>query len=66
VSSSSKVTEEKEETVFHTFKEIKIRNEILRKNTYAQFWKQIATTQGRLLPVFDSEKAKMHMSFLEA
>lgn len=41
-------------------------NEILKESTYAQFWKQIATAQGRLLSAFDSEKGKMHMEFLEA
>jgi len=60
------VTKEKEETIFDTFREIKIRNEILNKTTYAQFWKQSATAQGRLLSAFDSEKGKMHMAFLEA
>lgn len=35
VSSSTKVTKEKEEIVFDTFREIKIRNEIIKKNTYA-------------------------------
>lgn len=39
VSSSTKVTKEKEEIVFDTFKEIKIRNGMLKKSTYAQFWK---------------------------
>jgi len=48
------VTEEKEEITFDTFMEIKIRNEILKKSTYAQFWKQGATSQGRLLSAFDS------------
>ena len=66
VSLSSKVTEVKEETIFDTFIEIKIRNEILKNGTYAQFWKQRATPQGILLFAFDSEKGKMHMAFLEA
>ena len=57
------MTGEKEETVFDTFKEIKIRNEIMKKNTYAQFWKQSATAQGKILSTFDSEKIKMHMEF---
>ena len=60
------MTREKEETTFDTFREIKIKNEILKKSTYAQFWKQSATAQGRILSAFDSKKAKMHMAFLEA
>lgn len=66
VSTSTNVTREKEETVFDTFREIKIRNEILKKSTCAQFWKQSATSQGKLLSVFDSKNGKMHMAFLEA
>lgn len=66
VSSSTNVTGEKEEIVFDTFWEIKIRNEILKKNTYAQFWKQNATSQGILISTFDSEEGKMHMAFLGA
>jgi len=60
------VTGEKEEIVFDTSREIEIRNELLKNNTYAQFLKKSATSQGRLLSAFDSEKGKMHMEFLEA
>jgi len=60
------VTKEKEETVFDTFRDIKMRNEMLKKSTYAQFWKKSATAQGKLLSAFNSEKGKMHMAFLEA
>ena len=66
VSTSTNVTGEKEEIVFDTSREIKIRNEMLKKSTYAQFWKQSETSQGSLLAAFDSEKCKIHMAFLEA
>ena len=66
MSSSAKVTKEKEEIVFGTFREIKIRNEMLKKITYVQFWKQSEIAHGRLLSAFDSKKGKMHMEFLQA
>lgn len=39
---------------------------MLKKSTYAQFWKKSATVQGKLLSTFDSDKGKMHTTFLEA
>ena len=65
MSSSTNVTGEKEETIFDTFKEIKIRNEILKKSTYAQFWKHTYTSQHRLLTSFHGEKRRMQMTFLQ-
>jgi len=66
ISTSTNVTREKEETIFYTFREINIKNEMLKKITYAKFWKKSYTSQGRLLSAFDLEKGKMHMAFLEA
>jgi hypothetical protein len=39
---------------------------MLTNNTYAQFWKQMSTTQHILLSAFDIEKGRMHMAFLQA
>lgn len=66
VSTATNVIGEKEETIFYTFREIKIRNEMLQNSTYAQLWKKISTFEGRLLSSFDSKKGKMHMAFIEA
>jgi len=46
--------------------EIKQKNETLKANTYAQFWKQTSTSEHRLLTTFDSEKGRMQMEFLQA
>ena len=62
---SSVVTGEREKTVFDTFREIKLKNEILKNTTYTQFQKQASSSQSRLLSAFDSKKGGMHMAFLE-
>jgi len=46
--------------------QIKQKNETLKANTYAQFWKYTSTSQHRLLTAFDSEKRRMKMAFLQA
>jgi len=48
------------------FKEIKVRNEALKINTYNQFWKHTSGSQSRLFLAFDSKKGKMKMAFLQA
>ena len=48
------------------FREIKLKNEIIKNNTYTQFWKQTSSSQSNLLSTFDSEKGRMQMAFLEA
>lgn len=58
--------ENKEEDIFHIFSEIKRKNEELKLNTYTQFWKHYSSSRARLLSVFDSEKGKMQMAFLQA
>ena len=57
---------EKENIVFDTLKEMKLKNEMLNTSTYNQFWKQTPSSQRRLLSAFDSEKGKMHFVFLQA
>jgi len=58
--------QKKEKTIFDRYREIKLRNEILKNSTYNQFWKQNSSSQSRLLSVFDIKHAKMQMAFLEA
>lgn len=48
------------------FKEIKVKNEALKINTYNQFQKQTSGAQCRLLSAFDLIKGKMQMEFLQA
>ena len=57
---------DKEKNIFDKYKEIKLKNEILKDNTYIQFWKQISNSQSRLLSTFDTEKGIMKMAFLQA
>lgn len=63
---SQTVQKDKEKTVFDTYREIRLRNEILKNNTYNQFWKQTSSSQSRFLSVFDTEHGKMKMAILEA
>jgi hypothetical protein len=39
---------------------------MLSNNTYDQFWKKMSTAQHRLLLAFDTEKWRIHMTFLQA
>ena len=52
--------------IFDKYKQIKQRNELLNRSTYAQFWKKTSTAQHRLLITFDIEKGRMQMEFLQA
>jgi len=63
---SQSVQGDKEKIVFDRYREINIRNEILKNNTYNQFCKQTSNSQSILLSVFDIEHGKMQMAFLEA
>jgi hypothetical protein len=53
-------------SIFEKYDLVKKNNQTLTSSTYAQFWKQTSTTQHRLLSVFDMEKGRMHMEFLQA
>jgi hypothetical protein len=55
---------EKDSNIFDKYKEIKQKNELLKNNTYTQFWKQTSTAQHKLLSSFDTEKGIMQMAFL--
>ena len=65
-SSSRPTIEGQEKSVFEIFKELKLKNEVLKTNTYNQFWKQNSSSQSRLLSTFDTGKGRMQMAFLEA
>jgi hypothetical protein len=52
--------------VFEKYDLIKKRNQTLTSSAYAQFQKQSATAQHRLLSTFDTEKGRMHMAYLHA
>jgi len=54
-----------ERNFFTNFLEIKHKNEALKANVYAQFWKKTSTSQHRFLIAFDSEKGRMQMAFLQ-
>jgi hypothetical protein len=51
-------------SIFEKYDLFKKKNQMLTKNTYAQFWKHTSTTQHRLLSAFDTDKGRMHMEFL--
>ena len=53
-------------SIFEKYELIKKKNQTLTTSTYAQFRKQTSTAQHRLLSAFDTEKGRMHMSFLQA
>jgi uncharacterized protein YxjI len=52
--------------IFDKYKYIKQRNEILNNNTYAQFEKKTSTAQHRMFLAFDTERARMQLTFLQA
>jgi hypothetical protein len=53
-------------SIFEKYELIKNKNQSLTSSTCAQFLKQTLTAQHRLLSAFDTEKGRMHMSFLQA
>ena len=57
---------DKEKIISDKYKEINLKNEILKGNTHTQFWKQTASAQSKLLSTFDTEKGRMKISFLQA
>jgi hypothetical protein len=52
--------------IFEKYDLIKKKNQTLTSSAYAQFQKQPATAQHRLLSTFDTEKGRMHMAYLHA
>jgi len=56
---------DKEKYIKEKYKEIKLRNEALKGETYAQYFKQTPSYQNRLLSVFEIKTWKMRMTFLQ-
>jgi hypothetical protein len=52
--------------IFEKYDLIKKKNQTLTSSAYAQFQKQSATSQHRLLSTFDTENGRMHMAYLHA
>ena len=50
---------EKEKDIKDRFKEIKMRNEKLKAETYAQYFKHTPPNQSRLMSAFDIKAGKM-------
>lgn len=65
-SKGSQKDKNQEDYIFHVFSDIKKKNEDLKFSTYTQFWKHSSSSQARLVSVFESEKGKMQMDFLQA
>lgn len=63
VFSSSKPVD-KEKDIKEKYKEIKLRNEALKDETYAQYFKQTPSDHNRLLSAFDLKTWKMKVTFL--
>jgi len=64
VSSSSKPVD-KEKDIKEKYKKIKFRNETLKDETYAQYFKQTPINQNRLMSTFDIKTCKMQMTFMQ-
>ena len=64
VSSLSRPTD-KDKDIKDRYKEIKMRNEKLKAQTYAQYLKLTPTNQTRLISTFEINEGKLHMSFIK-
>jgi len=62
VSSFSRPTDEYKD-IKDRFKEIKMRKDKLKAQSYAWYLKIIPTNQARLMPAFDIKEGKIQMSF---
>ena len=56
---------DKEKDIKKKYKEIKLRNEKLKADTYAQYFKQKPANQNRLMSAFDIKTKKMQMTFMK-
>jgi len=63
--SSSKKLVDKEKYIKEKYRAIKLRNEALKVETYAQYFKQSPSNQNSLLLDFDIKTGKMQMTFLQ-
>ena len=64
VSSFSR-SEDKDQDIKEKYKEIKIMNEKLKSQTYAQYLKITPTNQTTLMSAFDIKEGKLQMSFIK-
>jgi len=55
---------DKEEDIKERFKEIKMRNEKLKADTYAKYLKMTPLNQNRLMLAFDIKEGNMQAYFL--
>ena len=56
---------DKDKDIKDRYKEIKMRNEKLKAQSYAQCLKLTPTNQTRLMSAFDIKEGKMQMSFVK-
>jgi len=56
---------DKEKDLKEKYKEIKLRNEALKDETYAQYFKQTPANQNRLMPNFDIKTRTTQITFME-
>lgn len=56
---------DKEKDIKKKYKEFKLRNEALKAETYAQYFKQTPTNQNRLMSAFYIKTGKMKMKFMQ-
>ena len=56
---------DKEKDIKEKYKEIKLINEALKAETYAQYFKQTPSNQNRLMSDFDTKTGKMQLTILQ-
>ena len=57
---------DKDQDIKERYKEIKLRNERLKAQTYAQYLKLTATNQKRLMSAFDIKQGNLQMTFVNS
>ena len=56
---------DKDQDIREKYKDIKVRNEKLKAQTYAQYLKMAPTNQTRLMSAYDVKEGKMKMTFMK-
>jgi len=56
---------DKQKDIKERYKEIKLRNETLKAETYSQYFKQTPANQYRLMSAFDIKTGKIKMTFMQ-
>lgn len=56
---------DKERDIKDMYKEIKMRDEKLKSETYTQYFKHTPTNQSKLMSAFDIKVGKMLVSFMQ-